>query len=177
MDLEKILNLGLVFESDVKKKFETYSQYLSEKLPGPYILGINSLPHISVLQFTSDKPVEKIWDITRHLSNNLDIELKGLYFQQGRTTGKLWFGIRVKLSEQLLILQQDIMKKVRPNRIINGEGASYFPHITMGCSEIKGCDLPAICFEPNITMMEVVSCKLALGRSGPQLQFTEIIAG
>lgn len=175
MDKEKVINLGLVFEGDAKEKLENYSQYLNGKLPGPYILGINSLPHISVLQcLTTKSPTEVGLLVKEFIGQEMQVEFQGLYFDRGRESGRIWFGIRVALCDELLALQSKLIERVQPDQIINWQGVRYFPHVTLGCSEPID-SLPAISFEPDTTMLETVSCRLALGRSGEKLQFAEII--
>lgn len=175
MEKEKVLNLDLLFSDEINSRLIACSQHIHEKLPGPYVLGLNSLPHISVVQMLDDRSAEEIWALARPFCETpLQLEFQGLYFDQGRASGKIWFGIRIAPTEALIQLQQDLIAAIQPTQIINGTGITYFPHATLGCGNPVTA-LPAISFMPETTMLESVTCQLALGRSGPNLQFAEKI--
>jgi len=176
MDKEKVLNLGLLFPKPLSQQLETYSKELAKFLPGPSTLGDNSLAHISIVQFLSTKSTELIWqEMQAKKISPPKIEFSGLYFEKSKTSGKLYFGIRIALTQDLIDFQQELIEIAKPDPIINGVGAEFFPHITLGCNLEAAETLPSLPFHSDLTLLKNVSTILALGRSGPNLQFKEIV--
>ena len=177
MDNTKVINLGLVFEDRFSRMLEQYSQDLSVKMPGSYVLGINSIPHISVVQLLDSRSPEHLWDLAEKvLKQPIQVKLKGLYFDPEQDSKRVWFGLRVALTDDLMVLQRNLINEIKPDAVINGKGVGYFPHVTMGYS--MPCEeLSAIPFGDLPTILDTVPCRLAMGRSGPDYQFAEKIYG
>jgi 2'-5' RNA ligase len=127
-----IYNIALIPDHKFGKKLIKESQILADQLPSKYILGKNSIPHCTLIQFSSKKDPKDIWNSLSTIKTR-KIKTKLLrYYNNTSTSGKRWFGIEVKLSDDLKKLQAAYLRQIKPKKIHNKIKDTYFPHFTLG---------------------------------------------
>ena len=155
-------NLALIPEKGFGKKIQKISLEL-KKIKSIYVVGENSIPHCSVLQFYSGKKPENIW---KDVPKNIEITLitKKYYVDSDFSKkNKTWFGIEIKKTKELKNLQKDLLKKMPYLKPYNKLGEDYFPHFTTGM--ILGKMLNYQIKDKSVLEKEV-KCKLHLCKSG-----------
>ncbi|MBI1308911.1 MAG: hypothetical protein GC129_03490 [Proteobacteria bacterium] len=161
--------LALLPEESVAQKLEV----LSQKLCGPhkgYVLGYNSLPHNSLLQFEEDETkAENLWEKFTTLPQPPQVTGLRFYTEAMSDGSAIYFGLALRLTEELISFQSKAWEMIENRELINKTGAGYFPHYTLGYVPMPG--------KMSIEISEVThrlplhSCHLALGIGGPNLQF------
>ena len=177
MDLSATYNLAFQFAPDSAQKLAAYSQSLNEIIPTSYCLGIDSFPHVTLVQFRIDLPSEEnlpsIWQKTRTLlTQPLTLLFDGLTLIQ--SGGLIWFASRVKRTRSLEILQKEALFHLKSCRIENKTDDQYDPHATLAAWPIFK-QIPSFPLCPNFLTTWEAPVRLMLGKSGSQGQFTEIL--
>jgi hypothetical protein len=172
MQSENSLNLSLIYNDKLAQELQLYSQALNKIHPSMTILGNDAYPHISLLQFQSDKDVSDIWHLVKNIKVD-PIDHNGIYFDRNTSGSHIWHGIRVQLTDSLSSLQTALFDLVKPNENVTALGYHYFPHTTLGkidATSILG-PLPFL----DCATTKNITCRLALGRAGSHMEVKEII--
>ena len=126
-------NIGLIFNKEVTSQIIEYAQKLYNQIPSKLSLGKNSLPHMTIIQFTAEESAKtSIWTECKKLViDNPSIILSGLTVLPS-SSGGAWLEISVLKNDELLKLQQNIISCL-PSSLSpdNDTGDKYRPHITI----------------------------------------------
>lgn len=81
-------NLCLTFPADINQRIGDFCQILKAINPSlDYIQGENSIPHITLVSFYSDKPAEQIWaEVQNELPLMLQTAFEGILLTQRSST-------------------------------------------------------------------------------------------
>lgn len=173
----------MVFDDDMNKKLEAFSQANAEGMVSEYILGQNSIPHITVYSWKPsietlcidksginkgdinkgdniNQDIDRIWQkIEGFLPSNLLIDFDGFY-QSPRST-KTYIGLRVPLTQHLVDLNKQIHKELGLDQD-NGAGVGYFPHVTLGCFYHENFDIAALKFDKELGQESRIPVRFAI---------------
>lgn len=170
-------NIALIpAEKKIVQNLEQYSQDLAKKNPSPYILGVNSLPHVSVAIFeTACIELNTAWRNIKNIidTSSIKIDIYGLYFEEGSTS--IWHGLKIHRSEKLQNLQEKILSLKQFENIKNEIGSAYFPHFTLGSTPKEDFNIKEYHMNSDLIKLNDVSCKLCIGRCGPNGQLQEVL--
>ncbi len=169
-----IFNLGLLFDPQTEKRITSYSQELAQIQNGPYTLGLNSRPHISVLQFQAPlEEADKIWQKVEDLAKQeLQVDFKGMAWDHWYDFDVWW--IKVLKSQKLSQLQAEAIKRLNGYNFINNLHDRYEPHSTL-LAYAQVSRFPAFRPDSELTYFQNLKVHLSLGRSGPIFQYAEQI--
>lgn len=176
--MTKGINVALLFDDEMAQQIAELSQRVNQQMPGKYVVGENSLPHVTVAQvMTEDESViEQLHSYIAGCDGPiLKIDFDGAYANQSSSGDYVWSGLKVVPSVELVDLQRELLCIAGNNPIHNGIGDDYFPHATLGrhdnvSEEQVGA---ALKIESSLVQLKGVPVRLALGKSGPQYQFEE----
>ena len=160
----KKYNIALVFNQEVETQIIGYAKKLYNHIPSKLSLGQNSLPHMTLIQFTAEESVKKtVWADFRGLALETPIlTLSGVTILPS-SGGGAWIEISVLKSDELLKLQQSIISCL-PSIITpdNDTGDKYRPHITIAhLSESR--ETIAVPVEYKPLRLNNLESKLAIG--------------
>lgn len=173
--MDKIYNIGFLFKDDSFNGFvKELSQIYGKKFNSNYILGVNSFPHITLLQVVGDK--SEIYNILKENNFlNIKINFSLSCFYCNISEKETCYEIRVELSKELIELQDKIYNALGKPEIKNKLGNRFNPHITLGC--IKPESGIKLILEENISFNSIDGY-LSFGVSGENYQFEkEIVKG
>lgn len=168
-------NLALIPEKSVVDGLEAYSQKLAENNPSDYVLGISSIPHVSIIQFSFEKNnLSSLWsDIQNFKLEIPSLTLHQIYHNEG--SSYIWHGISIKKSSELIKVHKQLLKIKTITDVKNSFGKNYFPHFTLGAVPKEDFSIKNYDMNFDLIKLENISCKLCIGRSGPQYQLEEIL--
>lgn len=134
-----------------------------------YIVGVNSIAHITVLQVEMDPDV--IRDRMARLKfSPINVTATRAYQNLG-SGGVTWHGVEIALTPELSAVQMQIWDALGRPDVHNKVGDQYFPHITMGHGRAMD---PAAA--PDVSkLIREYPVRLAVGTSGPQYQLERIL--
>ncbi len=140
----------MVFEDEMNKRLEAFSQECAQGMISEYVLGHNSIPHITIYSWKPSGDINQEIDMVRQiitplLPSKIHVDLDGFY-QSPRST-KTYFGMRVQLTQELVDLNAMIHEKLMLEQD-NGAGVGYFPHVTLGCAYHQN-------FKPNALKFDI----------------------
>jgi hypothetical protein len=173
-------NLALLCKNDAHAEaFCLVSQELSTLATSRYILGINSLPHVSVCQFIAEpEQLDSVWQRAKNLQPNFSLSLNHFYYALGsrKEHGMRYNGVDVTKSDELVLFQEQIKQTLSPILPKSPTGNQYYPHFTLGCSSVSEnfSFLPTLEKFSNLWSSDI-PVKLALGQTGPDGQFEKIL--
>ena len=151
---------------------------MAESAPSTYILGVNSLPHVSVFQFNAENnQVEDIWNAIKDININFTLSLSEYYCNKSSSTEFYsWIGIGVSInkSSQLLSLQQELIETLANVEIRNAHGDNFFPHFTLGFNQGDNNLIKSMKRDNRLWNKEM-PVYLALGKAGKKWQFEKIL--
>ena len=154
------------------------SQDLTAIAPSKYILGKNSLPHVSVLQFQTEKDAASLWQTAQRLqARPVHVRAARYYWHPpAAENGYVYTGIETDRPESLLELHRDLLSLFPSLTPHNRAGKDYFPHFTLGYSRLSAqTPLPAAMDGRKDVWGKDIPLKLALGASGPEWQFERVL--
>lgn len=166
------LNVALIPDNESGAVLERYSQQLGQQLPSRYVLGRDSVPHCTVLQFEWDENAIEAWEHLQPLhGTELALHCIGTYCEQSQK-GESWLGVRVEKTSDLAALQKKVVDLLSVDKamIHNGTGEKYRPHFTTGMvqGEIEAVHMPP-------PALKAVTCKLRLGLTGEHWTLKELL--
>jgi len=169
-----IYNIGFLFKDE---KFNSYLKKLSQKygenIDSKYILGINSLPHITVLQVEGEKEnILKTLKSEKLLNYRFTLSLSNFHCIKS-ADNSVWYELQINPTKELIDFQQRIYFALGKPNIKNKIGENYRPHITLGFIEKDSPKLTYL-LQENLEYSSIEGF-LSLGISGPEFQFEEEI--
>ena len=137
-----------------------------------YLLGPDSLPHITLCQFLAQS--SNIFDLIpdlEHADQRPPVHLTGLRFSNKHHSNLWGASLSVKRSPELMKLQAFVVDLLSHHRLspLNPVGELYVPHLTLArvnCIQVKN-------FPKDIFIDDLFN--LALGDSDELGQFTKIL--
>ena len=173
-------NLALLcIEQSHKDIFCNISQNLAKIASSTYVLGVNSLPHVSVCHFQAEEgQLQSIWENAKDIV--IDFILKPnicYWFANNKNDGtRQYTGIGVEKSDKLLEFQLQIANIIKPAKSRNEVGTRYFPHFTLGYNDLSQLpNILSVMQSDNRIWKLEIPVSLALGSSGLDGQFEKII--
>ncbi len=134
-----------------------------------YLLGNNAHPHVTLCEFiATEEQLDQIWSSVKDLQlNSLPLSFGHIYILPGRGihAGKIWVGLTVIKTTELIKLQKSVCEKLLPMKIesktkIDG----YTPHLTWGrCDGNKPITIAVM--PPQELWQKPHAFDLSLGRS------------
>ncbi len=174
--MSDLYNIALIpTDETIIQELEQYSQELAKKNHGPYILGVNSIPHVTIgILNSTDNTIFELWQIIKSSNiSNLHLALRGLYFQYWGDS--IWHGLQVNKIKELKTLQANMLKIDLVEGFKNLTGSEYFPHFTLGATPKDTFSLKDYRLDYKLIKLENIECKLCIGKTGPQYQLEEIL--
>jgi hypothetical protein len=162
------LNIALVFTPADTARLAAYSQTLTPLIGSDTVLGVNSHPHLTLLQFGAEIDAAQAAAQTIALPVPFIITVNQSYGHEG-SGGLYWYGLEVVKTPALTAYPTMIWEKLGRPAMHNPIGDDYFPHITTG----HGRKLSVIPAAENLFGDYTVH--LAVGISGPQYQLDKIV--
>lgn len=173
-------NICLVPKDDFYSDLIQYSQDVAAEENPRFRLGPQSLPHMTILQFSTDASLISVIDCFKRLnhSGSLFVQLVGLVLLPS-PDGDLWCELGVLKSADLSSLQQKTLEGMSPvlNKTINGIGDHFRPHFTVALKKLA--DYPDKWTAPPLPVQLLraaqVECTLSIGISGDHYQVTKVV--
>ena len=172
------INIALIFEDNVSTQLETYSQTLGGIYNSNYTLGVNSIPHITVVQTeckTDD--LGSIWDdINQNITGTISVDFSGLCLFPS-SSSEVWFEIPTLKSVHLSQLQNQLLdlKTLKDRKIFNGLYDLYRPHITVGLISNFNEVEKVIPTPYDLLRKKQVTTFLSIGSVGENFTYTKIL--
>ncbi len=155
------------------QKYIDFAQNHFSTVAHNYLLGTNSLPHITVCQFyTSPDIVPKLIAEIPGVDKEIPIDFRGICFTK-KSDPNLWgASLLVDRSKDLLLVLDTIACILQQYDIepINKIDEMYFPHLSL--AQVTNTSLSNISQE----ILETNYFSIALGESDDEGQLTAIIA-
>lgn len=172
MNEQVIFNFSLLFDESFSNDLVEYSQKLRNYETLDYVLGPNSLPHVTILQFPGLRAeAESYWGTLSSIDlPKIHLNFHGMAFDRWRTWDVLW--LRVKFCEELRIVQRHAIERLGPLDYVNGIGDMYEPHATLATWPTK-THLPAFPIASKIIDRKHIPASYTLGVSGPCFQYAK----
>lgn len=153
-------SLVLVPDKIFSKKLIKLSLDL-KKIKSVYVVGENSIPHCTVLQFYSRKKPENICkDMPKNINLYLNVKRHYTNFSSKKKT---WFGLEVKKTKELMQLQKDLLLRMPYIKPYNKIDREYFPHFTTGMVPRA---IPKYVLRDKNILKNKIICRLHLCKSG-----------
>lgn len=157
-------NIALTFDNDISKSIIEYAKELYNVLDSDVLLGTNSIPHVTIGQFSiEDKEAKRVWQRYKSIIiYSPKINFAGITILPS-SSGGAWIEISVLKSQSLLKLQDDLMKILSPfGKLANDIGDNYRPHITIAHT-ITGNEFNKFPLEYKTLRLKSVSTELGIG--------------
>lgn len=167
------LNIALIFNDHDAHDIAVYSQKLAPMIASDYIVGVNSIAHITVLQVEMDP--DDVRDRMASLKfSPINVTATRAYQNMG-SGGLTWHGIEIALTPELSAVQMQIWDALGRPDVHNKVGDQYYPHITTGHGQaVDAADGPAAA--PDVTgLIREYPVRVAVGTSGPKYQVERIL--
>ncbi len=163
------LNIALIFNDHDARDIAVYSQQLAPMIASDYIVGVNSIAHITVLQV--DMESDDVRDRMARLKFS-PINLTATRGYQNPGSGGLtWHGVEIAPTPELSAVQMQIWDALGRPDVHNKLGEQYFPHITTGHGRAVDAGIA-----PDVTaLIRKYPVRLAVGTSGPRYQVEKIL--
>ena len=172
-----IYNVCLVPIGDFAERIALYSQNLSTKNHSRFVLGKFSVPHATVLQFSSNETEEQVLKAFRQLrcEKRISVNVAGLALLP-TDDGDLWCELAILKSSALQSLQLSVMDGLRSmvSEVKNAVQDNFRPHFTVALNFTPTTETqwsqPFLFFFLLRASNEI--CELRIGRSGENFQVT-----
>lgn len=178
--MSNIFNICLVPSDSFAQELIEYSNLLSSRSHSRFVLGRASIPHATVLQFSTEESPSAVADSFNRLvvTKQLPLDLAGLTLLPG-DDGDLWCEIAVLKSSALQSLQTSVINGMQPSilEIKNAVHDKFRPHFTVALSRISELNSalhPSLLPKPLIRALGV-DCVLRVGISGDNFQVTSLL--
>ena len=177
-----LFNFGFLLEDTFAKKLEDYSKQIKKIHEGEYFLGVDSQPHVTVLQFEApESKASEIWDRLKPLAeDSIPLTLRdltignfdGFMMGQKKHLDVLWLKVlRKKNLEDLQANAISALRSFNPS-FLNGIGECYEPHATLAAWSSE-THFPSIPLYEYLLKPQIVLGTLTLGKSGPSCQYAK----
>jgi hypothetical protein len=165
------LNIALVFAPDDAARIAAYSQALAPLIQSDYIIGVNSLPHVTLLQVGSEAgTLIAVIQAMGTGGQTYTVTTTELYRHRG-SGGQSWYGLGVQAAPLWRDLPVALWEALgRPDQH-NPIGENYFPHITTG----HGAAIDPVQMPDATPLQGTYQTRLAVGVSGPKYQLTHTL--
>lgn len=165
-----VFNFGFLIEEDISQKIVHLSEELCRGQNPVYMLGRNSLPHVTVLQFEDElSKAPELWARLQPISAGPHlIDFRGLVLDRWRNWDVVW--LKVIRHEWLVALQAKAVPLLPEYSFVNATGARFEPHITLGGWDSKST-MDGIAIPADLINRASVGVRLGLGVSGPNFQY------
>lgn len=173
-------NICLVPSDSFAQELIEYSNLLSARSESRFVLGQASIPHATVLQFsTKESPIAVIDSFNKLLvTKKLSLDLAGLTLLPG-DDGDLWCEIAVLKSSALQSLQSGVIAEMQPSilEIKNAVHDKFRPHFTVALGKISDLNsaLHPSLLPKQLIRASGVDCVLRVGVSGENFQVTSLL--
>jgi len=173
---ENVYNIGLQIEDSTGGDLEKYSAELDRLYSSRFVLGRDSIPHVTLVQAQTEMEPQKFWEMFAARGKQaVKLTMAGICVLP--TEGEdIWLEVPVLRSQNLEMLHKqavDLAEQVGA-RILSGVGDAYRPHVTVGL--INRTSLQQIFSTPvNPLRTDGVKCVPYLALSGPNYTVGEIL--
>lgn len=157
-------NIGLTFENEISSGIIDYAKKLYKIMDSDVILGTNSVPHVTIGQFSiKDSEAKRIWQRYKAIIFDLPkITFSGITILPS-SSGGAWIEISILKNQSLLKLQDDLIKILSPfGNLTNGTGDQYRPHVTLAHTT-SGNEFYNFPFEYKTLRLKNLSTELGIG--------------
>lgn len=163
------LNIALIFNDHDARDIAAYSQKLAPMMASDYIVGVNSIAHITVLQVEMDPDVVRDRMASLTFSPMTVTVTRG--YQNLGSGGLTWHGIEIVLTRELSAVQMQIWNALGQPDVHNKVEDQYYPHITTGHGRaVEPAAAPDVA-----ALIRTYPVRLAVGTSGPKYQVEKVI--
>lgn len=173
-------NICLVPSGNFGQELAEYSKILSTRSPSRFILGRASIPHATVLQFSTERPSVEVVGYFNELrvTKQLRLDLAGLTLLPG-DDDDLWCEIAVLKSSALQSLQDNVIDGMQTSilEIKNAVRDKFRPHFTVALNKIASTNftLHSSLVPKSLIRATGVDCDLRIGVSGENFQVTSLL--
>jgi hypothetical protein len=163
------LNIALTFLPGDAASIAAYSQSLAPHIQSDYIIGVNSHPHVTLLQIEGDADV--VVDTIKGLALDVPPVIATAPYIKAGSGGLFWYGLAIQKTAALAALQARVWGALGRPAAHNKVGDDYFPHITTGHGRVVDAltvpDVTPLCREYGVV--------IGVGTSGPEYQLEGIL--
>lgn len=178
--MSTVYNVCLVPIGDLADRLTAYSQDLATKNASLFVLGPSSVPHATVLQFSSNAEEAQVLKTFHQLSceKQISVNLSGLVLLPTED-GELWCEVAILKSSALQALQLAVIENMRSimSDIKNAVEDKFRPHFTVAFNSMSGAD--TLWRQPHLptSLLRASSevCELRIGRSGDNFQVNYLL--
>lgn len=174
MHNNEVFNIAFLPQGEAAEKITQASQKLKDELGSHYYLSEESLPHISIIQFSAEASYAEtlLNKITKYSFPQIKVNFTGLALNRWRGLDGMW--LRVNHHPEIRKIQEDLLVLLDPIELVNGRENSFEPHSTLAAwpSQEK---TPPFTLPEEIMDLKAIPGRFALGTSGPLYQFKKIV--
>lgn len=142
-----MLNIALTFADEDNNKLYKVADALHKAVPSVYLLGENSVPHISITHIDGEEvDAESMWNtlIRRGLKTEYDLVLKTFTVGAPKDDGRGYTNFSMEEFGKFSKVQDVVMETFPEREVHSGVGAHFDPHITTSCHlDAKFARIPA----------------------------------
>lgn len=174
-------NVALLCADDKhNNEFNNLSQMLNAVAPSPYVLGVNSYPHVTIAQMKLERDdpqkIAAIWDAIKDISLEFALRAHLYYWDIPNEEGLCYTGISTEIPAALMDVQRRVLGAMHPIQATNDVGEQYFPHFTLGRNALpKTGEWASLLSHQGVIWQGDIPVRLAIGRGGDGGRFEEII--
>lgn len=174
MNEKVIFNFGLLFDKSFSNELVEVSRSFGVQKKLDYLLGEDSLPHVTILQFPGIlTDAEVLWRRLEKISMPpVQLHFHGLAFDRFRSWDGIW--LRIKFCQELRNVQTEATSALGNLEYVNGLGELYEPHSTLAAWP-KEDRLPNFQIPNDVLDRKGVPCHYTLGISGPNFQYQKCL--
>lgn len=169
--MQQRYNLALL-STGHPERYITAAQHHFQSVADGYLLGNESLPHITLAQFRAFQDIlPPLIEALESAPKTIPVELIGLGFSNKASTPLWGASLTVARQESLLTLHQNVVDALTQNGLIplNSTGDLYRPHLTLArINQLRVEGFAKDIFEGD-------TFHLALGLSDELGQFTRVL--
>ena len=170
-------NIALTFNDKMNVHFVEFAQRHLSDIQAGYILGVGSIPHITLTHLNiSDEQAQITQKVFEALECPIEsIDVLNIYSAARENIDRLYCGYTVRKSKALVEYQEYVAESLRREGIetTTGSGDLYSPHITLG--NFSGALAPAWDMDAAICEGTHLDTSLSFGYSDDIGQFTEMV--
>lgn len=142
-----MLNIAYTFAPEDEVKLSKVSSLLNCHVPSEYILGNNSVAHVSIAHLESDEAdAASMWQKLQSstVENEIELVLKS-FVVEAPWKGRIYSNFSLERVGELSKTQKNIMRLYNVHEALNGCGSDFYPHLTTSChlDVLKASKLPA----------------------------------
>ena len=130
-----MLNIAYTFNPQDEMALALVSKRLHQKSASEYVLGVNSVPHVSITHIEGDaSEVDDIWQKLQQspIPSEIQVVIK-TFVIDAPWRDRVYSSFSLEGVGSLSKIQKDVMRLFDGRGVFNGYGADFEPHITTGC--------------------------------------------